>query len=68
MRAGGVLDCFSYNGGFALKLASVAQETIAFDISEDAVARVRAERRAQRPDRSTRASATCSTNCAASTG
>ena len=39
---GRVLDCFSYNGGFALKLASVAQETIAFDISEDAVARVRA--------------------------
>jgi 23S rRNA (cytosine1962-C5)-methyltransferase len=39
---GRVLDCFSYNGGFALKLASVARETIAFDISEDAVARVRA--------------------------
>ena len=39
---GRVLDCFSYNGGFALKLASAAQETIAFDISEDAVARVRA--------------------------
>jgi len=38
---GRVLDCFSYNGGFALKLASVARETIAFDISEDAVARVR---------------------------
>jgi 23S rRNA (cytosine1962-C5)-methyltransferase len=39
---GRLLDCFSYNGGFALKLASAAQETIAFDISEDAVARVRA--------------------------
>ena len=39
---GRVLDCFSYNGGFALRLASVATETIAFDISEDAVARVRA--------------------------
>jgi 23S rRNA (cytosine1962-C5)-methyltransferase len=38
---GRVLDCFSYNGGFALKLASRAAETIAFDISEDAVARVR---------------------------
>jgi 23S rRNA (cytosine1962-C5)-methyltransferase len=38
---GRVLDCFSYNGGFALKLASVAQEVIAFDSSEDAVARVR---------------------------
>jgi 23S rRNA (cytosine1962-C5)-methyltransferase len=39
---GRVLDCFSYNGGFALKLAPVAQETIAFDISEEAVARIRA--------------------------
>lgn len=39
---GRVLDCFSYNGGFALKLAASATETIAFDISEDAVARVRA--------------------------
>jgi 23S rRNA (cytosine1962-C5)-methyltransferase len=39
---GRVLDCFTYNGGFALKLASVAQETIAFDISEEAVDRVRA--------------------------
>ena len=38
---GRVLDCFSYTGGFALRLASVAQEVIAFDISEDAVARVR---------------------------
>jgi 23S rRNA (cytosine1962-C5)-methyltransferase len=39
---GRVLDCFSYNGGFALTLAPAAQETIAFDISEDAVDRVRA--------------------------
>ena len=39
---GRVLDCFSYNGGFALKMASVARETIAFDVSEDAVARIRA--------------------------
>jgi 23S rRNA (cytosine1962-C5)-methyltransferase len=39
---GRVLDCFSYNGGFALRLAARAQETIAFDISEDAIARVRA--------------------------
>jgi 23S rRNA (cytosine1962-C5)-methyltransferase len=39
---GRVLDCFSYNGGFAMTLAPTAQETIAFDISEDAVARVRA--------------------------
>jgi 23S rRNA (cytosine1962-C5)-methyltransferase len=39
---GRVLDCFTYNGGFALNLASHAQETIAFDISDEAVARVRA--------------------------
>lgn len=39
---GRVLDCFSYNGGFAMKLAQSAQETIAFDISEDAIERVRA--------------------------
>jgi 23S rRNA (cytosine1962-C5)-methyltransferase len=38
---GRVLDCFSYNGGFAMMLAGAAQETIAFDISEDAIARVR---------------------------
>jgi 23S rRNA (cytosine1962-C5)-methyltransferase len=39
---GRVLDCFSYNGGFALKLASKASSTMAFDISEEAVARVTA--------------------------
>jgi 23S rRNA (cytosine1962-C5)-methyltransferase len=41
--AGGrVLDCFSYNGGFALWLARAgARETIAIDVSEEAVARVR---------------------------
>jgi 23S rRNA (cytosine1962-C5)-methyltransferase len=39
---GRVLDCFSYNGGFALTLARRASETIAFDVSEEAVARVRA--------------------------
>src|SRR5437899_1801308 len=38
---GRVLDCFSYNGGFALRLARRAQETIAIDISEEAVARIR---------------------------
>ena len=37
---GRVLDCFSYNGGFALKLGSRATETIALDISQEAVARV----------------------------
>ena len=39
---GRVLDCFSYNGGFALRLARAAQETIAIDISEEAIARIRA--------------------------
>jgi 23S rRNA (cytosine1962-C5)-methyltransferase len=39
---GRVLDCFSYNGGFALTLASKATSTTAFDISEDAVARIQA--------------------------
>jgi 23S rRNA (cytosine1962-C5)-methyltransferase len=39
---GRVLDCFSYHGGFALRLARTARETIAIDISEDAIARLRA--------------------------
>ncbi len=38
---GRLLDCFSYHGGFALKLAQTCSEAKAFDISEDAVARVR---------------------------
>jgi 23S rRNA (cytosine1962-C5)-methyltransferase len=38
---GRLLDCFSYNGGFALALGRHCRETIAFDISEDAIARVR---------------------------
>ncbi|HZR22011.1 MAG TPA: class I SAM-dependent rRNA methyltransferase [Vicinamibacterales bacterium] len=38
---GRLLDCFSYNGGFALVLGRRCQETIAFDVSEDAIARVR---------------------------
>jgi 23S rRNA (cytosine1962-C5)-methyltransferase len=38
---GRVLDCFCYNGGFALKLAPHATSTFAFDISDEAVARVR---------------------------
>ncbi len=37
---GRALDAFSYNGGFALALASVCNEVIAVDISEDAVARI----------------------------
>ena len=40
--AGRLLDCFSYHGGFALTLARHCTETIALDISEDAVARIRA--------------------------
>ncbi len=39
--SGRLLDCFSYNGGFALVLGRRCSETLAFDISEDAVARVR---------------------------
>ena len=38
---GRLLDCFSYHGGFALKLAKTCLEAKAFDISEDAVARMR---------------------------
>jgi len=38
---GRLLDCFTYNGGFALVLGRRAQETIAFDVSEDAIERVR---------------------------
>ncbi len=38
---GRLLDCFSYNGGFALTLGKRCDETLAFDISEQAVERVR---------------------------
>jgi 23S rRNA (cytosine1962-C5)-methyltransferase len=38
---GRLLDCFSYNGGFALVLGRQATSTIAFDVSEDAVVRIR---------------------------
>jgi 23S rRNA (cytosine1962-C5)-methyltransferase len=38
---GRLLDCFSYDGGFALRLARRVTEAIAVDISEDAVARTR---------------------------
>jgi 23S rRNA (cytosine1962-C5)-methyltransferase len=37
---GRVLDAFSYNGGFALAVAPKADEVLAIDISEDAVARI----------------------------
>jgi 23S rRNA (cytosine1962-C5)-methyltransferase len=38
---GRMLDCFSYNGGFALVMGRHCTETIAFDVSEDAIARVK---------------------------
>ena len=45
---GRLLDCFSYNGGFALRLARQCPTAEALDISADAVARIRAQRRPQR--------------------
>ena len=39
---GKLLDCFSYNGGFALRLARTCPEAEALDISADAVERIRA--------------------------
>ena len=41
-RAGRLLDCFSYNGGFAMRLAPRCDEVTAVDISADAVARIAA--------------------------
>ncbi len=38
---GRLLDCFTYNGGFALALAPKCREVIAYDVSEDAIAHVR---------------------------
>jgi 23S rRNA (cytosine1962-C5)-methyltransferase len=38
---GRLLDCFSYDGGFALRLARRVTEAVAIDISQDAVARTR---------------------------
>ena len=38
---GRLLDCFSYNGGFALVLGRSCDQTIAIDVSEDAVTRIR---------------------------
>jgi 23S rRNA (cytosine1962-C5)-methyltransferase len=42
---GRLLDCFSYNGGFALRLARHAASAEAIDISADAVARIAANAR-----------------------
>jgi 23S rRNA (cytosine1962-C5)-methyltransferase len=39
---GRLLDCFSYNGGFALRLARQCTAAEALDISAEAVARIRA--------------------------
>ncbi|HEY5619481.1 MAG TPA: class I SAM-dependent rRNA methyltransferase [Vicinamibacterales bacterium] len=39
---GSLLDCFSYHGGFALRLAHQCPQVEAIDISPDAVARIRA--------------------------
>src|SRR5262245_5792669 len=39
---GRLLDCFSYHGGFALVLGRRCRETIAIDVSEDAIARLTA--------------------------
>jgi len=39
---GRLLDCFSYTGGFALRLARQCAHAEALDISSDAVARIRA--------------------------
>ena len=38
---GRLLDCFSYNGGFALAMASRSSAITAVDISDEAVARIR---------------------------
>ncbi len=45
---GRLLDAFSYNGGFALALAPRCAEVTALDISEEAVARIRANARRNR--------------------
>jgi 23S rRNA (cytosine1962-C5)-methyltransferase len=39
---GRLLDCFSYNGGFAMRMAPRCGEVIAVDVSADAVARIAA--------------------------
>jgi len=39
---GRLLDCFSYDGGFALTLGRQCREVLAFDASEDAVTRIKA--------------------------
>ena len=43
---GRLLDAFSYHGGFALTMAPACEEVLAIDISEDAVAQIRENARA----------------------
>ena len=38
---GRLLDCFSYTGGFALALGGRCRETVALDVSEEAIAQLR---------------------------
>jgi len=45
---GRMLDCFSYNGGFGLALASKCESVEALDVSADAVARIAANALANR--------------------
>ena len=45
---GRLLDCFSYNGGFALALASRCESVEALDVSAEAVARITANAEANR--------------------
>src|SRR4029079_3764569 len=50
---GRALDCFSYNGGFALCLAKRCATVHAIDASADAVARIIANAARNRPDHAT---------------
>jgi 23S rRNA (cytosine1962-C5)-methyltransferase len=45
---GRALDCFSYSGGFALRLAPACEEVTAIDISAEAVGRITANARRNR--------------------
>ena len=65
---GRLLDCFSYNGGFALRLARQCPEAEAVDISADAVARIRANAERNGVPHVQAREANVSTNCAASSG
>ena len=47
---GRMLDCFSYNGGFALALASKCETVEALDVSADAVERITANAAANKID------------------